>query len=107
MSHFDDPDDDLADDPVAGADDGADDEDDGFTDPDLEEDFPTGDGTADGDAVITCPYCGEQVEIALDAGSGARQEYVEDCEICCQPWRLSVHYGADGRADVQVTPLDE
>lgn len=76
-------------------------------DDDPEDEFSTGDGTADGDALITCPYCGEQVEITLDAGGGARQDYVEDCEVCCQPWRLSVHYGADGHADVQVSALDE
>ena len=87
------------------ADDGADDDED--LDEDLDEEFPTGDGTADGDAVICCPYCGESIEIALDAGGGARQQYVEDCEVCCQPWQVSVQYQADGSADVQVTALDE
>jgi len=75
-------------------------------DKDLDEEFPTGDGTADGDAVISCPYCGESIEIVLDAGGGARQQYVEDCEVCCQPWQVSVRYQADGSADVQVTALD-
>lgn len=74
---------------------------------DDDEEFPTGDGTADGEAVITCPYCGESIEIALDAGSGSRQEYVEDCEVCCQPWRVSVQYARDGHADVRVAPLNE
>jgi Cysteine-rich CPXCG len=73
----------------------------------LDEDFPTGDGTADGEAVITCPYCGEMIEIALDAGSGARQDYVEDCEVCCQPWQVSVRYQADGQAVVDVSPLSQ
>lgn len=73
----------------------------------LDEEFPTGDGTADGDAVITCPYCGEMIEIALDAGSGARQDYVEDCEVCCQPWQVSVRYQADGQALVEVSPLSQ
>jgi len=75
-------------------------------DEDPEADFPTGDGTADGEAVITCPYCGESIEIALDAGGGARQDYVEDCEVCCQPWHVSVQYQSDGSAEVQVTALD-
>lgn len=74
--------------------------------PNEDEDVPTADGTADSDAVITCPYCGESIEIALDAGSGSRQEYVEDCEVCCQPWRVTVHYGSDGHADVDVAPLN-
>lgn len=72
----------------------------------LDSDFPLGDGTADTGASVYCPYCNETVEIALDPGSGAAQEYVEDCEVCCQPWTVSVQYRADGRADVSVAPLD-
>ena len=71
------------------------------------EEVPTGDGTADGEAVITCPYCGESVELALDAGSGSRQEYVEDCEVCCRPWRVLVRYDRRGHASVQINPLSE
>jgi Cysteine-rich CPXCG len=72
-----------------------------------DEEFPAGDGTADGDAVITCPYCGESIEIVLDAGSGSRQEYVEDCEVCCRPWRVLVRYGRRGQATVNIEPLSE
>ena len=73
----------------------------------LNADFPLGDGTADTSAVVYCPYCNESVEITLDPGSGAHQEYVEDCEICCQPWTVSVNYGEGGRAEVSIVPLDE
>lgn len=59
------------------------------------------------DAVVYCPYCNESVEISLDPGSGASQEYVEDCAVCCQPWTVRVQYRSDGSADVSVTPLDE
>jgi Cysteine-rich CPXCG len=74
---------------------------------DLDEEFPRGDGTAATDAVVYCPYCNESVEISIDPGSGSSQQYVEDCEVCCQPWTVSVHYRSDGAADVSVTPLDE
>jgi hypothetical protein len=73
----------------------------------LDEDFPLGDGTADLDASVDCPYCGATVEITLDPGSGAHQEYVEDCEICCQPWQVSVRYDTEGHAEVAVSPLVE
>jgi hypothetical protein len=76
-------------------------------DPELDEDFPLGDGTAETEAVVTCPYCGEPVEIALDPGSGDHQEYVEDCAVCCQPWRVSVIYDSTGHARVSLTALDE
>jgi hypothetical protein len=73
----------------------------------LDEDFPLGDGVADLDAVVICPYCGEEVEVSLDPGGGVAQEYVEDCEVCCQPWRVSVRYHSDGTANVSVHSLDE
>ena len=74
---------------------------------DLDEAFPLGDGTAAMEAVVLCPYCNESVAVGLDPGSGAAQEYVEDCGVCCQPWRVSVRYREDGAAEVRVTPLDE
>ena len=49
---------------------------------------------------MLCPYCGEANEIALDPGSGTQQEYVEDCQVCCRPWKVMVHYLPDGSADV-------
>jgi hypothetical protein len=68
----------------------------------LEEEFPLGDGTAQLEATVHCPYCGESVEVALDPGGGPTQEYVEDCQVCCRPWQVSVRYQADGSAEVDV-----
>lgn len=76
-------------------------------DEELDEEFRLGDGTADTEATVICPYCAESVEITLDPGSGEMQDYVEDCEICCQPWRVEVAYHTDGVAEVTVTALDE
>jgi hypothetical protein len=69
---------------------------------DLDDEFPLGDGTAETGTTVTCPYCGETVEIALDPGGGTEQEYIEDCEVCCRPWRVTVRYASDGSADVTV-----
>jgi Cysteine-rich CPXCG len=73
----------------------------------LDEEFPLGDGTADTSAVVYCPYCGEAVEIGLDPGSGSVQQYVEDCQVCCQPWRVTVTYQPDGAAEVVLEPENE
>ena len=73
---------------------------------DLDRDFPLGDGSADVEATVRCPYCGEAVEISLDPGGGSSQQYVEDCAVCCNPWRVSVTYH-EGQAEVAVAPLDE
>jgi hypothetical protein len=73
----------------------------------LDDDFPLGDGTAETSATVICPYCAEEVEIALDPGSGASQEYVEDCPVCCQPWRVLVSYDAEGDAQVGIEAQDD
>jgi hypothetical protein len=72
----------------------------------TEDDFPAGDGTTDDAAVVVCPYCGEEVEITLDAGGDENQEYVEDCEVCCRPWTVTVHYRSGGAAEVRVEKLE-
>jgi Cysteine-rich CPXCG len=70
-----------------------------------DDEFPQGDGTADDEADVTCPYCGSENQISLDPGNGPRQEYEEDCQVCCRPWRLTVRYDENGSATVQVEPL--
>jgi hypothetical protein len=71
---------------------------------DIDAEFPLGDGTADTSATVVCPFCYETCHVALDPGSGPLQEYIEDCEVCCRPWRVRVRYHADGSARVDVEP---
>ncbi len=33
---------------------------------------------------ITCPHCGETIDIAVDL-SGPDQDEVQDCSVCCSP----------------------
>lgn len=76
----------------------------------MADDFEPGDeGFAEmaGAATVWCPYCGEAVELIVDPGGGALQEYVEDCEVCCRPWSLRVRFGADGVPFVEVGTLDD
>jgi len=37
---------------------------------------------------VECPYCGAYVTIFVDPGGGEVQDYVEDCPVCCRPWRV-------------------
>jgi hypothetical protein len=74
---------------------------------DPNEDFPLGDGTVDTEATVVCPYCGEENEIALDPGSGESQEYIEDCQVCCRPWRVVVSYEGTGEVHVHVEASDD
>lgn len=53
--------------------------------------------------LVTCPYCGEEVEIYVEPD--VRGSYVQDCEVCCNPWTVRVTREDDevyvevGRAD--------
>jgi cysteine-rich CPXCG protein len=38
--------------------------------------------------LVTCPYCGEEVEIYLEPDVNG--QFVQDCEVCCNPWRVHV-----------------
>lgn len=40
--------------------------------------------------ILSCPYCGEQIELQID-GSGGDQTYIEDCRVCCRPIEVGVH----------------
>ena len=31
-----------------------------------------------------CPYCGEEISMLIDPSTPS-QEYIEDCEVCCNP----------------------
>ncbi len=42
---------------------------------------------------IQCPFCAEPITILIDT-SVAKQEYVEDCEVCCRP--MVIKYQVQG-----------
>lgn len=56
---------------------------------------------------LTCPYCGEPVELDIDEEGGGRQAYVEDCPVCCRPWQVEVAEGWDGELHATLRTSDE
>jgi hypothetical protein len=75
-------------------------------DPSLDDEFPVGDGTVETSALVECPYCGAVVEVGVDPGGGEEQRYVEDCEVCCRPWNVTVRWHG-GLPHVDVRTEDE
>jgi hypothetical protein len=53
--------------------------------------------------IVTCPYCGEDVEIYVEPDT--RGTLVQDCEVCCNPWRLHVSGRGEDR-QVEVSRAD-
>ncbi len=52
--------------------------------------------------IIDCPYCGESIEILVDA-SIPEQQYIEDCQVCCRPITLKVSVEEGGLIRVRAS----
>ena len=50
---------------------------------------------SDDQFIVTCPYCGEAMEIYIEPD--LRGSFVQDCEVCCNPWRVRVVGDRDER----------
>jgi hypothetical protein len=50
---------------------------------------------------INCPYCWEQLEVAVDC-TQSEHAYVEDCYVCCRPIHFNVSVDEDGVPSVCV-----
>jgi hypothetical protein len=48
------------------------------------------------EGTYTCDACGEEIVIPLDLSSGTRQDFVEDCPVCCRPNVIHVEVEEDG-----------
>ena len=55
---------------------------------------------------ITCPYCGETIELLIDDSAGD-QRYIEDCQVCCRPITVVVVIGDDGEPHVDALSEDD
>ncbi len=47
------------------------------------------------ESTFTCAYCFETIETTVDISGGMRQEYVEDCQVCCRPNSLTIIVAED------------
>ena len=52
------------------------------------------------EASYTCDACGQDIVIPIDPSAGTRQEYVEDCPVCCRPNVIHVEIDEDEQARV-------
>lgn len=55
---------------------------------------------------VGCPYCGEPLTILVDESDGGT-DYIEDCQVCCQPMVVSVSVDTDSDLNVVVRREDE
>ena len=58
---------------------------------------------------IQCPYCFERFAITVFVEDGVEQSFVYDCEICCHPLEVQIHFDESTqkvRAEVSKTTGD-
>ena len=58
------------------------------------------------ETAIYCPYCGESISVLLNV-EDAGLDYIEDCQVCCQPINFLVSESVNGELSVRVYSDDE
>ena len=48
-----------------------------------------------------CPYCWEEISMLLDA-SICKQNYIEDCEICCNPIEITPFFDNNEFVSIEI-----
>jgi Cysteine-rich CPXCG len=63
---------------------------------------PAGTAAALGEYLeFLCPYCCENVGAAIDLTAGSRS-FIEDCQVCCQPYEITLQIDERG----ELTSID-
>lgn len=44
-----------------------------------------------------CPYCGSKISVLLEV-SNQPQQYIEDCEVCCNP--IEINYEVEDGEEI-------
>jgi hypothetical protein len=53
---------------------------------------------------VQCPWCFEEIEISIDPETEGA--FVQDCEVCCRPWALTLKRDVDGDPVLDVQRAD-
>ncbi len=48
--------------------------------------------------VLQCPYCWERITILVE--EAMEGEWIEDCEVCCNPIHFKLSVRKDGSSDL-------
>ena len=58
------------------------------------------------ETTIACPYCAEVITILVD-GSVEKQQYIEDCPVCCRPMDITVNQSANSSCQIEARHENE
>ncbi len=63
--------------------------------------------TTDEDVVWKCQYCGVLNSVWIDMTVIGKQDFIEDCRICCRPNRIIVSIDEEDNLFIESKPSDE
>ena len=55
---------------------------------------------------VQCPYCGETIDLLIE-DSVPKQNYIEDCQVCCRPIVVSVEVDSNGSVAILAASENE
>lgn len=53
-----------------------------------------------------CPFCWETISMLLDS-SQLKQEYIEDCEVCCNPIQIAIKFQSSQMVEFHATSVEQ
>ena len=60
------------------------------------------------DLVYRCVSCGEENEVFVEREVGDRQQFVEDCAVCCRPMVITARWNPHAESyDLDVYQEDQ
>ena len=58
------------------------------------------------EAGYQCAGCFEWIETLVDESGGSKQQYIEDCQVCCKPNVLTVRWDSSAQAFTITAELE-
>jgi hypothetical protein len=71
------------------------------------EDFMQKMQSTDEYVVWACQYCGVNNSLWIDLTIEGKQDFIEDCRICCRPNRIIITNNEDNNIFIESRPCDE
>ena len=53
-----------------------------------------------------CPYCWQEISMLLDASLN-QNDYVEDCEVCCNPISINYSFKSNNLSSFQALSIEQ
>ncbi|WP_166963271.1 CPXCG motif-containing cysteine-rich protein [Yeosuana marina] len=53
-----------------------------------------------------CPHCWQNISMLLD-DSISKQDYIEDCEVCCNPIQITLKFSNSELIDFQADSIEQ